>query len=493
MTGAHHGLSECDALLDAVKYEEALACYEKILASNPRDVEALHGRADALLHLGRNDDVLPCCDAILTRDPADMDALFYKARALLNLDRIVESIECYNDVLEYTFDNSDILAEALGGYNAILAICPDNIDALRGRASALLNLGRSEEALKGYDAILERDPNDVDALQNKAAALCNLDQYEKALYCYDRILASSPDDPKVMRDKANAFFDWGRYQDALACYGAVLKNDPSAAVDVHSKATTLYNLKRYQEAITYYDDVLKLHPGYADALFYKGIALDGLGSHNQAGICIAKARDLDDAFALKKLAIKLILDTKYRILYNEEEILDARDAFFESLGPHAAETGYAALGFQSGQIRNCRLAYNKITNIWWDTNREDKHGRDPNYNRYWNCFGVGKPQWKRSNNIIVELNFPRFGVNRRIAGAMVKDRQNNLYLAHNGRINTSKGGAKLDWSEHHSILVDDGRKRPREMILVSAVTGSGVLDNVAKFVHRVAKSKARSR
>ena len=76
---------------------------------------------------------------------------------------------------------------------------------------------------------------------------------------------------------------------------------------------------------------------------------------------------------------------------------------------------------------------------------------------------------------------------------MVKDRKNNIYLAHNGRINTSKGGAKLYWSNHHSILVDDGRKQPRPMILVSSVTGSGVLDNVAEFVHSVADSKEKSR
>ena len=330
---------------------------------------------------------------------------------------------------------------------------------MHGKADALLNLGRDEEALKGYDAALAAEPDNTEAMHGKADALLNL----------------------------------GRYQEALACYDVVLAGNPNYTETAYNIATGLYGMKRYHEAITYYDVTLKSNPDDATALFYKGRALDGLGHHKQAGICIVKARELDDTFAFKKLNKELILNAKYNVLYNEEEILEARNVFFDSLSSHSTKTGYASLGYQAGQIPNLRLAYNEVTNIWWDTNMEDRHGCDPDSTRYWNCFGIGEPQWKRSNNIIVELNFPKSGIDRRIAGAMVKDRQNNIYLAHNGRINTSKGGAKLNWSKHHSILVDDDRNHPREMILVSPITGSDVLDNVAAFVHSVANSKRKRR
>ena len=472
MTGTNHQLSECDDLFDAEKYEDALKCYDAVLAVDLDNADALQNKAAALLNLGRHEEALKCCDMALAVDPDNTGILQNKADALLNLDRYQEALECYD---------------------AVLAIDLDNTDALHNRADALFNLDRYQEALNCYDTLLAGNHGDVDALQNKAAALLNLGRHEEALKCCDMALAVDPDNTGILQNKADALLNLDRYQDALNYYDTLLAGNPGDVDALQNKATALYLMKRYQEAITYYDGVLKSHPDDANTLFYKGRALDGLGHHKQASICIDKARDLDDTFALKKLELEFILNTKYRVLYNEAEILEARNALFESLTSHTTKTGYASLGFQGGQEPNRLLAYGGVANIWWDTNREDKHGCEPNSNRYWNCFGIGEPQWKKSNNIIVELNFPKSGIDRRIAGAMVKDRQNHLYLAHSGKINTSKGGAELNWSDHHSILVDDGRKQPRGMILVSVVTGSDVLDNVAEFVHRVAKSKAESK
>lgn len=63
----------------------------------------------------------------------------------------------------------------------------------------------------------------------------------------------------------------------------------------------------------------------------------------------------------------------------------------------------------------------------------------PISNRYWNCGGMGNPFSTNSPAPQVEINPPRSGLDRRIAGAYLEDENGVRYIAHNGKVG---GGAK---------------------------------------------------
>jgi tetratricopeptide (TPR) repeat protein len=71
--------------------------------------------------------------------------------------------------------------DAIAAFDEQLRHNPDNIELLRGRASALLVIGENDRALASYDAILHAHPLDIQALVEKADLLVWLGRYDQAL------------------------------------------------------------------------------------------------------------------------------------------------------------------------------------------------------------------------------------------------------------------------------------------------------------------------
>ena len=60
--------------LEDGKYEEALDCFEKILASNPSDPNIWNKKGVALRSLGRYDEAIESFNKALEISPKDLDA-----------------------------------------------------------------------------------------------------------------------------------------------------------------------------------------------------------------------------------------------------------------------------------------------------------------------------------------------------------------------------------------------------------------------------------
>ena len=69
--------------------------------------------------------------------------------------------------------------------------------------------------------------------------------------------------------------------------------------------------------------------------------------------------------------------------------------------------------------------------------------------RYWCCFGIWNPADKSILDITCEINCPYHGINRRTAGAFVRDVDGRLYVTHSGRVGGGRKGigkfAFLEW------------------------------------------------
>ncbi len=61
-------------------------------------------------------------------------------------------------------------------------------------------------------------------------------------------------------------------------------------------------------------------------------------------------------------------------------------------------------------------------------------------NQFWFAFGNQDPNLHRSLSITCEINIPREGFNRRIAGAFARDHQGNIYLTHSGNLRGGRQG-----------------------------------------------------
>jgi tetratricopeptide (TPR) repeat protein len=253
------------------RFEEAVLCFDRAIALDPDQADALVNRGSAFAALNRLHDALASYDTALAVKPDLAAALNNRGALLLKLGRY---------------------AEALASLDRALAIKPDYADALANRGNALIDLGRAEEALASYDKALAINPAWAGALNNRGNALKELKRCGEALESFNRALALAPNDPMAFYSRANALLDLKRPAEALASYDRAIAL-ASDHFDAHNnRGVALVELGREDEALASYDKAIALKADFATAYDNKGIALLQLGRVEEARSAFEAAIEL---------------------------------------------------------------------------------------------------------------------------------------------------------------------------------------------------------
>ncbi len=140
-------------------YKEALSYTEKFLKTNPDDKEILYANGLALFVLGKYDETVTTMNKVLKISPDNVPALYTKGMALSKAQKYDEALEQLDKVLK---------------------INPEHYKAISNIALIYKNQENFEKAIEYYDKFLEINPNDVDVMKNKAEALVELGKDEEA-------------------------------------------------------------------------------------------------------------------------------------------------------------------------------------------------------------------------------------------------------------------------------------------------------------------------
>jgi tetratricopeptide (TPR) repeat protein len=135
------------------KKEAALRNYDRAVALQPTNSEALNNRGNTLKQLNRFDEAIASYDRALAVNPLYAEALNNRGNALQELKRYDEAVKSYGHAV---------------------AVRPDYPEALNNRGHALHHLRRFDEAVESYDRALDLRPDYVEALNNRGNALQEL-------------------------------------------------------------------------------------------------------------------------------------------------------------------------------------------------------------------------------------------------------------------------------------------------------------------------------
>jgi Flp pilus assembly protein TadD len=180
------------------RYAEAAACYRRVLAERPDDVDALNNLGAALADLGRLADAVVCYREALRLRPGHAEAYYNLGNALRILGRFDEAIAVYARALRLRPDlveahnNLGIalrkrgrLTEAMASARRALELRPDNVSALVNLGLGLCESGRVAEGLECYEEALRRDANHADAHHNRAQMWLLLGDWERGWQEYE--------------------------------------------------------------------------------------------------------------------------------------------------------------------------------------------------------------------------------------------------------------------------------------------------------------------
>ncbi len=136
----------------------------------------------------------------LGADPNAVE-LFY-ARALLGLRR-------YQDIVDHVDPQS-------------VAQIGERVDLLRIRGDALFGLSRPKEAIEAYDAALALDSKNVDALLGRAFAVMRLEGLEPALATLDRTATLASKDPRIEVARGTLYLQARNFVQAESLFTSML-------------------------------------------------------------------------------------------------------------------------------------------------------------------------------------------------------------------------------------------------------------------------------
>ncbi len=106
-----------------------------------------------------------------------------------------------------------------------------SISLLLGKGQTQLKLDQPEAALASFDMVLALDPDNTEAMLKRGAALERLQRLNEAIECYDRAIATDHSMTMAYLHKGGVYNRMERYGEALECYEQALKSQEKGRAD----------------------------------------------------------------------------------------------------------------------------------------------------------------------------------------------------------------------------------------------------------------------
>jgi len=183
-------------------------------------------------------------------------------------------------------------AAAEAAFRRALDLEPDEGNAVRGVAAALLAQGRYEAALEHSRRAAElSDPSEALDLVNLGHALFRLQRFEEVIPPLEEALAREPGNPRAEITLGATYQALGRSEDALASFSAAIEHDDgSTGGDAYAgRGGVLLNLGKPKEALADLEVAIERSPEGAQNWANRAFARMQLGQLTEA------QADLDEA------------------------------------------------------------------------------------------------------------------------------------------------------------------------------------------------------
>ncbi len=151
------------ALRKNSRYEEAILCYDKILETNPTDVNTLSALASCYFYLNRWEAAYRCYVKIHGLEPENASPLLNMAQTLLMVDRLHEALDCFDKVA---------------------ALQPNDSDIWNSRGILLVEIGRIKEGLESFKQAILLLP-EIDS--HNSSYLAD-EHHQNALECLEKFV-----------------------------------------------------------------------------------------------------------------------------------------------------------------------------------------------------------------------------------------------------------------------------------------------------------------
>ncbi len=209
----------------------------------------------SLVALGRADEAIACFDRVLAIEPQAADNWYNKGGALYELGRYKEAGASFQKALGLDANFAQAWSgmgdcysrfkthmEAIRCYDKALAINPKDFAVWSNRGVTLCELGRLDEAITNFDKALTLDPRNAVSWFQKANALLKLRRDREAIRCLDNALAINPRYDYAWLWKAKTEQALGHLREARQSYHNYIAVAPAQSNEIAFAQQQLHKL-----------------------------------------------------------------------------------------------------------------------------------------------------------------------------------------------------------------------------------------------------------
>lgn len=157
------------------------------------------------------------------------------------------------------------LSRAITAYTDVLALDPENADALNLLGTGLLQLGRADEAVAPLERAARKDRNNASILANLAQGYIAVKRYGAAEETFRRAIRLQPRELHFQLGLATSLAVQQKSVEATTLLQRLSASFPQSALVWFNLGNALRDQKRTDEAITAYRTALALDPRFVDA------------------------------------------------------------------------------------------------------------------------------------------------------------------------------------------------------------------------------------
>jgi tetratricopeptide (TPR) repeat protein len=231
MTTGSFLMQEASLLHQRGELAEAALRYERVLAAEKRNLNALYFLATIRCQQGALDEGIELARKALKIEPKlgpahNLIGMAQQQRgknelALSHYDRAVGA---NRDLFEAWLNRARLQVtlgrrkEAIESFDRAVALRPDHALARLGRGTALMIGDRDADALRDFDAAVAAEPGLAPALANRGYLLNRLGRFEEAFADLTRAVALAPDDDDVRYHASLVELLHGRWREGFPKY-----------------------------------------------------------------------------------------------------------------------------------------------------------------------------------------------------------------------------------------------------------------------------------
>lgn len=299
----------------------AVPQFQRALAINPEDTEAMNELGVATMEEGQTDQAIGLFTKALKNAPNDAETHINLGVALLQKGQPEKAANHFQHAAEIQPQNAKARKDLATAYSqegqwddAVLeyqraaGIESNNPETLYGLGSALLRAGRMDEALAQFRKVLQLDEGHAGAHFNVALGLLRTGKTDDAVAHLKRALEINPDFAEAHDILGNILLDEGRMDEAASQIEAAIALKPDDAQIQNDEGAILARRDRGDEALAHYLKALEINPGYLSARINLGNLQLQRGHSAEAAAAYAKALESEpnDAHLRNNLGIALV-------------------------------------------------------------------------------------------------------------------------------------------------------------------------------------------